>query len=50
LKTYAHAKDPGRHESQTLDDIEKMLREGIHHSGGNLVLTPEGTSRPPGVT
>jgi beta-1,4-mannosyl-glycoprotein beta-1,4-N-acetylglucosaminyltransferase len=49
LKTYAHANDPGRHAHQTLDDIERMLREGIHHSGGNLVLTPEGTSRPPGI-
>lgn len=37
LKTYAHARDPGRHEHQTLDDIEKMLRDGLHHSGGKLV-------------
>ena len=48
LKTYAHAKDPGRHEHQTLADIEKLLTDGIHHSGGKLVLTPEGTSRPSG--
>ena len=48
LKTYAHAKDPGR-DHQTLENVEKMLSEGIHHTGGNLVLTPQGTSRPPGA-
>ena len=48
LKTYAHAKDPGR-DQQTLEDVEKMLSEGIHHTGGKLIITPEGTSRPPGA-
>jgi hypothetical protein len=48
LKTYAHAKDPGR-DQQTLEDVEKMLSEGIHHTGGKLIMTPEGTSRPPGA-
>jgi beta-1,4-mannosyl-glycoprotein beta-1,4-N-acetylglucosaminyltransferase len=46
LKTYAHAKDPGRHDHQTIEDVENMIREGLHHSGGTLVLTPDGTSRP----
>lgn len=36
LKTYAHAKDPGRHEHQTLEDIQNLLEKGIHHSGGKL--------------
>lgn len=48
LKTYAHAKDPGR-DQQTLEDVEKMLSEGIHHTGGKLIMTPAGTSRPPGA-
>lgn len=50
LQTYAHAKDPGRHEHQTLEDIEKCLADGLHHSGGGrLVLTTPGASRPSGV-
>lgn len=40
LKTYAHAKDPGRHEHQTLNDIERMLKDGLHHSGGHLIKSP----------
>jgi beta-1,4-mannosyl-glycoprotein beta-1,4-N-acetylglucosaminyltransferase len=36
LKTYAHAKDQGRHEHQTLDDVRAMLENGMHHSGGKL--------------
>ena len=46
LKTYAHAKDPGR-ENQTLENVQRFVTEGIHHTGGRLIPTPEGTLMPP---
>lgn len=46
LKTYAHAKDPGR-EHQTLENITRYIEEGIHHTGGKLIKTPIDTLMPP---
>lgn len=46
LKTYAHAKDPGR-ENQTLENVKRFITEGIHHTGGKLIETPKDTHMPP---
>lgn len=49
LHTYAHAKDPGRHEHQTVVDYERFIKEGYHHDGRTkLILTPTETVMPPG--
>jgi hypothetical protein len=49
LHTYAHAKDPGRHEHQTVKDYERFIKEGYHHDGRTkLILTPPETRMPPG--
>ena len=49
LHTYAHAKDPGRHEHQTVKDYERFIEEGYHHDGRTkLIPTPPGTKMPPG--
>jgi len=50
LHTYAHAKDPGKHEHQTIKDYERFIAEGYHHDGRTkLVLTPADTKMPPGA-
>lgn len=46
LKTYAHAKDPGR-EHQTLENVKRFITDGIHHTGGKLIGTPAETKMPP---
>lgn len=45
LKTYAHAKDPGR-EHQTLENVRRFISEGIHHTGGRLIETPKDVQMP----
>ena len=51
VHTYAHAKDPGKHEHQTLEMIDDIIKNGLHHDGRTkLVETPASTIMPPRVS